>query len=742
MNMQQEAILKSVTGERIALQSVHVEGQLDGLLLSTTIRQEYHNDTGKNLEIVYTFPIGWGTTLLGMDTEIGGKRLQGVVIEKKEAEEKYEEALDKGDTPVMVQQSAPGLYTANLGNIKADESIAVEIRCAQLLRFEQGRIRVKIPTVIAPRYGDAHKEGGLAPHETDAVDFKARYPLTISLNIHGEAAKAAMSSPSHAVDIKATDDSVSVLLKSGAMLDRDFILLLEGLEGHSFALTAKDGDQHMALASFCPRLSEKDDPLLLKILVDCSGSMMGDSIFQAKGALGQILREVKEGDYLSYSRFGSNVQHETEVLRKCSEKNLQRLSRAVEQTDANMGGTAMESALASTFKDVKLPDGNHNRPCLLLITDDLYWNSEAMIQSCAESGHRIFTIGVGSAPAENLLRTISEKTGGACEFVMPNENIAAAIVRMFHRMRVAQTGKLRIVWGKEPLWQSPLPRSVFDGETLHLFATFAEEPTAMPELVWEVDGQPQSAKPESFSRTENPHLARLGGFRRMETSADKQESLELALKYQLVSSQTSLFLVYPREGEDKVTELPELHQVPQMMAAGSHGYGSVKGVVSACSILGSVSTKFFAHSKSTPVGKYDKSVADLPWDEESTSSDPVSSQDAATSPQDLLALFDRQALACTDFAKVFQGIIVPFHQGDPVKLIARLAKQEGISEEQALAILLDWLLAQLADVFTSSRQAKRLLRAQLRGIDASHITAVRGALAVEYPSVSLYAWAA
>jgi Ca-activated chloride channel family protein len=307
-------------------------------------------------------------------------------------------------------------------------------------------------------------------------------------------------------------------------------------------------------------------------------------------------------------------------------------------------------------------------------------------------------------------------------------------------MRPAQTSNLRISWGNEPLWQSPLPRSVFDGETLHLFATFAEEPTTLPELVWETDGQTQSARPECVSRTDNPQLARLGGFRRMETSADEKESLELALKYQLVSRQTSLFLVYLREGEDKVTELPELHQVPQMMAVGSHGFG-ISRISSMCGILGGFCRSDFAHSEHTSVEKCDQSMVDFSWDEESTSSASIPSQDAAASPQDLLTSFDRQALVCPDFAKVLQGIAVLFHQEDAARLLARQAKQEGISEEQAWAILLDWLLARLADVFTSSRQAKRLLRAQLQGVAPAHITAVRGALAGEYPSVSLYAWA-
>ncbi|MDR0466825.1 MAG: VWA domain-containing protein, partial [Deltaproteobacteria bacterium] len=248
-----ESMMKSLCGERPALQSAHVEGRLDGMLLSTVIRQNYHNHTEKNLEIVYTFPLGWGSSLLGLDAEIGGKRLQGVVVEKKQAEKQYEEANDEGDTPVMVQESSPGLYTANLGNIKAGESIGVEIRCAQLLRFEQGQIRVKIPTVIAPRYGDAHKEGGLAPHETDKVDLGAKYPLTIRLNITGEAAKAKITCPSHKTAITTTENGVSVALESGAMLDRDFILLLQGLAGHSFALSVPDEEAHTVLASFCPK---------------------------------------------------------------------------------------------------------------------------------------------------------------------------------------------------------------------------------------------------------------------------------------------------------------------------------------------------------------------------------------------------------------------------------------------------------------------------------------------------------
>jgi Ca-activated chloride channel family protein len=107
--MTQETSFKSATGETVALKSVHLSGNLEGLLLSMKVQQRYRNDTGKNLETVYTFPLAWGATLLGLNVEIAGKRLEATVIEKKKATKKYEKAIDDGDTPVMVEQSASGL---------------------------------------------------------------------------------------------------------------------------------------------------------------------------------------------------------------------------------------------------------------------------------------------------------------------------------------------------------------------------------------------------------------------------------------------------------------------------------------------------------------------------------------------------------------------------------------------------------------------------------------------------------
>ena len=58
-------------GQAAALQSVQAQGQLQGLMLRMKLRQVYRNTTGDNLECVYTFPLAWGSVLLGMAVEIG-----------------------------------------------------------------------------------------------------------------------------------------------------------------------------------------------------------------------------------------------------------------------------------------------------------------------------------------------------------------------------------------------------------------------------------------------------------------------------------------------------------------------------------------------------------------------------------------------------------------------------------------------------------------------------------------------
>ncbi|MDR1976675.1 MAG: VIT and VWA domain-containing protein [Campylobacteraceae bacterium] len=564
--------LESVEGKSVALKSVEVVGKVEGWTLTKTIRQRYRNDERETIEVVYSFPLAYNETLLSMTVTINGKNLSAQVMERKTAAQKYEKAIEDGDSPIMVEIIADGIASVNLGNLPSGTEVELKIVSALPLHFTQGSIRLMLPSTIAPRYGDPIRQGGLREHDAIGVDLSVEYPLNVRVELEGVAANAALSSPSHSLRVMRDKETTIVTVAEKAFLDRDFILILDNLTQTSTALFAQDGKEYMAQATFYPPLADNADAVTLKILVDCSGSMGGDSITTAKRALKRIASELNELDFVSYSRFGSTTQHDFSTPKRYTDALSKALNATINATDANLGGTDMEGALLEVFK---LKCAKKSPPtCVLLITDGEIWSTKSVIDAAVKSNQRVFVIGVGASAAEHLLRDLAKQTGGACEMISPNEAGEEAIARMFYRMRGAELKKVEINWGQTPLWQSKLPLSVYGGETLHIYAQFKTPLTKAPILSYiNTGGDKKTLSAEAITQTQNPMLTRLGGARRHSETTVEKKKLALSLRYQLLTPQTALFLVY--EQAKKISGTPTLHQVPQMLAAGWGGTGTI-----------------------------------------------------------------------------------------------------------------------------------------------------------------------
>lgn len=284
------AVLKAISGQSMTLLGVTANGSVNGLLFDVTVEQRYRNPAATNVEVVYTFPLPSGAVLLELVVELGGKTLTGVVVEKKAAEARYEEAIEKGDTAIMLERAGDGLCTVNLGNLLAGETATIRYRYGQLLRFEHGSVRLAVPTVIAPRYGDPAAAAGLQPHQQPVNDLGVAYPFSLAIDLRGAVSRGRIVSPSHRIAVSTNANCVIVSVAQNAYLDRDFVLTIDELEMASLATVARDGNGYVALASFCadvpPRQAEA--PLRLKVVVDCSGSMNGDSIDAARAAIHRI----------------------------------------------------------------------------------------------------------------------------------------------------------------------------------------------------------------------------------------------------------------------------------------------------------------------------------------------------------------------------------------------------------------------------------------------------------------------
>ncbi|MBS0493387.1 MAG: VWA domain-containing protein [Proteobacteria bacterium] len=601
------ACLQARRGPAPCFLGAGITGQLRGLLFEASVEQRFCNPSQESIELVYRFPLPWGAVLLGVDVLLGDKRLSGAVAEKTRAEARYEDALSEGDAAILLVRHSDHSHSLNLGNLAAGEACTITLRYAQTLSFEQGGLRLLIPTVIAPRYGDPVQGGGLAPHSVVPPSLLAEHPFSLSLQLHGPLARARLASPSHPVQVAhgqgAEGDCVSVSLARQSALDRDFVLVLDQLADQPIAVAARDercGNAVAVLTGFCPRLpAAADAPVAVKMLVDCSGSMAGDSIDAARRALRAITGLLRTGDRFALSRFGSGVEHRARGLWRATEVSRLAARRWVDGLQADMGGTEMEAALQSTFALAQQAPSD-----VLLVTDGEIEAIDATIASARQSGHRVFVVGIGSSPAEAHLRRLAQATGGACDFVAPGEAVEPAMLRMFARLRSPQLAEPRLQWpqGVRVLWQSPLPSALFDGDSVHVLALLDGAPAGTASLWGRAPGASAQAIAEvrlNLATQGADTLARMVAASRIHATPDPAEATQLAVDYQLVTEHTHFVLVHERAADAKALDMPALHPVRPMLAAGWGGTGSVNALASATPSLAGITVPAVWRSKRT-----------------------------------------------------------------------------------------------------------------------------------------------
>ena len=608
------------------LLGVKANGAVKGRLLVMTLEQRYRNFSDSNTEITYRFPLPFGAVLMEVEVTLNGQVLKGEVSPRADARARYEEALSEGNSSIMLEKNRDGSFTLELGNLLAREECSILVRYAQVLATEHGQVRLMLPTTIAPRYGNPVTQGMLQPHHVSVTDLTAEYPFDVTLVLMGDMAYSNVSSPSHKTSYIRNKDDLVIKLSQRGLLDRDFVLVISNLKNLSDGLACLDSyvdGQSAMMAFFSPRIESVTPKVMsAKVLVDCSASMAGDSIDAARRALLGIVDGLKQEDRFSLSRFGNTVEHRSRGLWSGTPRAKASAKRWIEHVNADLGGTEMAPALASTISIA------HNGKCdILLITDGEIEGIDEVIELAEKSKHRVFIVAIGASPSEIHLRRLAHATGGHCDFVAPGEDVEPAVLRMSARMRSARATKLRVEWPKSTTirWEQPSQGCAFEDDAICVSA-FADAPADVHDFttakLWgSIDGHEAEVllaeAPLTLTTSSTNITARLTGYAKYLDMQQKRIAAgagaifstvqDLAVLYKLVTDETNFILVHERSEEEKANEMPEAHTVPQMLAAGWGGTGSVVSTKRSAPPLqsfrsGSDSVKFSMNSVTADYG--------------------------------------------------------------------------------------------------------------------------------------------
>lgn len=591
-------------GVSIPLKGVEVRGGIIGRSARVRISQYFKNEEEKPLEAVYKFPLPEGSSVCGFKAEVGEKVIRGKVEERDKAFEIYDDALSRGDGGYLLDEERPNIFTLSVGNLNPGNSVTIQLDYVTLLDSHNSEIRFFLPTTISPRYipSGMKDDNGIPVDEmvNPPIALENAYSMKIILDILGRENIQLLESPSHTISTTFNDNSVRVELSSETtVMDRDFILNIkyrDDFETTSYLCSA-DNEIFIQL-DFTPKLPAESgrnnisDQELIFVL-DCSGSMQGSSIDEAKRALTILLKALEPGIRFNIYRFGSTYTRFFEKGMIYDQKSLEIALKYVSGIKADLGGTEILAPLKAIQKNIT---GDHIIDVILL-TDGEVGNEQQVINlvGSKKSRMRMFTIGIGNGPNEYFIKQLARSTSGASEMVSPNERIETKVLRLFGKVSTSNViQNLRVKWNADAL-SSEIPSHIYGGETVSLFAKLRDDVRSPKEIT--VSGTINKKKQEwvvsikkvNIHNDPVPLLWARERIRALEESAGyspgsrqiqrkqsktRQDIIDISKKYGIISRETSFIGEETRLESERSTEELVLRKVPVMLTTGWGGFQS------------------------------------------------------------------------------------------------------------------------------------------------------------------------
>ncbi|MEN8152154.1 MAG: VIT domain-containing protein, partial [Planctomycetota bacterium] len=91
-------------GSPIKVREHEVSVEIADGLAKTTLRQTFVNPHGRALEAIYVFPLPEDAALVDVAMEVGGQRLEGLLVERSRARAIYDQIVSSRRDPALVEK--------------------------------------------------------------------------------------------------------------------------------------------------------------------------------------------------------------------------------------------------------------------------------------------------------------------------------------------------------------------------------------------------------------------------------------------------------------------------------------------------------------------------------------------------------------------------------------------------------------------------------------------------------------
>ena len=472
--------------EMLPIFSTDINVDINDKFAKVKLTHIYYNPYDEYLDTCFKFPKGLYQVFDGLEAEIDGKKIKGLVGLKKKVRTKFVAEVSKGSTVVEAEELTPsstkvksGLLITNIGNIPPKKEIKITFSFLQTLDISLNKkLKLVLPLVLTPRYIPFEKTldllkdfiyNGKTEDNVEKLNsmLKAgnikylrsgnnlQYYYNINVHVLSE-------SIIEKIDTKVMNQSFLFKKKSSheyyISLDpselhipnQDFVLEYEIsnedlrkpqmlLEQHP-----KYKDDYCFYYKFNPSKQIKNIEKIIEnpinedmkgnfiFLIDRSGSMYGTRIQMAKQSLIYFLKSLQDnGSKFNIISFGSEFYSLFKENKLTNDENINLALNLIQKFEADMGGTEIQQALEYIHENLAEREISNR---VFVMTDGAVWDVQKCLNTVEKAfkdpklDMRFYSLGIGNGCDESLVRGIAQNGGGECELVKNEEDISDKII--------------------------------------------------------------------------------------------------------------------------------------------------------------------------------------------------------------------------------------------------------------------------------------------------------------------------
>ena len=520
----------------------------DGIA-QTTVKQVFRNPNARPLEGSYLFALPENAALGNFAMSMGGKMVQGEVLEKDKAAQIYQSIVARQKDPGLLEYVGRRAFRARIFPIPARGTTTIEISFAETLEARDRLIEYRYPFKTHNFCHQLLKRG------------------TVSIEIDSQEPIRAVYSPSHEVQVTKTGDHKAQISWEATKYkaDRDFVALYstshDRVGATLFAHEEKSGEGAFLLL-LAPsedkgKVVDKD----VVFVVDTSGSMAGDKIEQTRRALKYCVNSLREKDRFEIISFATEPVPLFNSLAEANPDNRKKALAHIQDLKA-VGGTNINDALLGALRLTRSKD----RPFMVIFltdgeptigttdTQEILRN----VKKANEALTRLFVFGVGDQVRTQLLDLLAENNHGARDYVGNREDIEVKISSFFQKVSNPVLSQVKLSFegvATSDLYPKPLP-DLFRGSQLLVTGRYHDAKDAKVILEGQIDGaQVRQSFPVKFqTRKTTAFVPRLWAVRKVGYLMDqirlngqrkelKNEIVRLGKRYGIVTPYTSYLVM-------------------------------------------------------------------------------------------------------------------------------------------------------------------------------------------------------